>query len=137
MDGSKAGSKGANATGAQEVVALRRRREPRDVDRPPPDLRVVEVAIGGVELLIASYPVERMDLERDTPLTRSEAEVAELAIHGKSNAEIAAARRTSVRTVANQMASILRKLGVGSRRELAVHHVRGTLSSRAPDARGR
>jgi DNA-binding NarL/FixJ family response regulator len=37
---------------------------------------------------------------------------------GASNAEIAAARATSMRTVANQVASIFKKLGVSSRREL-------------------
>lgn len=136
MQGRSAGSSnGATETGAAGEAPLRTRGESCDGDRPPPDLRVVQVEIGGVELLIASYAVERTDLRRDTPLTKSEAEVAELAIRGMRNAEIAAARRTSVRTVANQMASILRKLAIGSRSELAVHHVRGTLSSRA--SRGR
>jgi DNA-binding NarL/FixJ family response regulator len=38
-------------------------------------------------------------------------------IEGLSNSEIATARQTSVRTVANQVASILRKVGVRSRSE--------------------
>lgn len=66
-------------------------------------------------------------MHRDTPLSRAEAEVATLAVRGLSNADIAEARNTSTRTVANQMASILRKLGVCSRRELAVRYVRGDL----------
>jgi DNA-binding CsgD family transcriptional regulator len=51
-------------------------------------------------------------------LTSAELEVARLAAAGRTNAEIARKRRTSVRTVANQMAKILRKLGVGSRADI-------------------
>ena len=40
-------------------------------------------------------------------------------VAGRSNGEIAAARGRSVRTIANQVAAIFRKLGVGSRLELA------------------
>jgi DNA-binding NarL/FixJ family response regulator len=42
----------------------------------------------------------------------------QLVLEGKSNAEIAHARGKSVRTVANRVASIVRKLGIGSRSEL-------------------
>lgn len=48
-------------------------------------------------------------------------EVATLAAAGRSNVDIAQARKSSERTVANPMASILRKLRVRSRVELAVH----------------
>jgi DNA-binding NarL/FixJ family response regulator len=51
-------------------------------------------------------------------LTDVEREIARLAAAGFSNAEIAALRRRSERTVANQMASILRKVGVSSRHQL-------------------
>lgn len=51
-------------------------------------------------------------------LTAAEREVAELAADGKSNAEIAKLRETSVRTVANQMAAILEKLSVHARADL-------------------
>ena len=111
------------------------RHDERD-DEAPADLRASTLEVGGVELLIVSYPIEPNDLFADTALTKAEAEVAELAIEGKSNAEIAAARDTSVRTVANQMASILRKLGVGSRRELAVSYVRGSLRADQAGADG-
>jgi DNA-binding NarL/FixJ family response regulator len=57
------------------------------------------------------------DLTRDV-LTPAEAEVAALALDGLSNADIAARRRSSCRTVANQMSSIFRKLGIASRGEL-------------------
>jgi DNA-binding CsgD family transcriptional regulator len=44
--------------------------------------------------------------------------VAELALQGLSNDDIARARGTSTRTVANQLASAYRKLGIGSRLQL-------------------
>jgi DNA-binding NarL/FixJ family response regulator len=53
-------------------------------------------------------------------LTDAEAEVVRLALAGLGNAEIARRRGTCERTVANQLASIFRKLGVASRSELAV-----------------
>lgn len=115
---------------------MRTRPEDWDEDAAPPDLRASTLEVGGVELLIVSYPVEPSDLFASTGLTKAEAEVAALAIEGKSNAEIAAARDTSVRTVANQMASILRKLGLGSRRELAVSYVRGSLGAGGLEADG-
>ena len=52
-------------------------------------------------------------------LGEAERAVARLAGDGKTNAEIAAARGTSERTVAHQLTSIFKKLGVGSRGELA------------------
>ena len=51
-------------------------------------------------------------------LTRSEREVLAELLHGASNGEIAARRNRSRRTVANQVASVLAKLGVDSRRAL-------------------
>jgi DNA-binding NarL/FixJ family response regulator len=55
----------------------------------------------------------------DTRLTEAECDVARLAAEGWRNEEIAAKRGTSERTVANQMASILMKLNLGSRIALA------------------
>jgi DNA-binding CsgD family transcriptional regulator len=52
------------------------------------------------------------------PLSQAEAGVAALLLEGKSNADIARARGTSVHTVANQVANIFKKLGVASRSEL-------------------
>ena len=52
-------------------------------------------------------------------LSNAEREVAELAIQGFGNADIARLRQTSVHTVANQMGSIFRKLEVASRCHLA------------------
>lgn len=52
-------------------------------------------------------------------LTRSERDVAWRAAQGESARQIAAARRTSKRTVDHQLASIFRKLGIASRSELS------------------
>lgn len=62
----------------------------------------------------------------DQPCTLSPAErtVARLLIAGASNADIARTRGSAIRTVANQVQSIFRKLEVRSRTELAAHIVR-------------
>jgi DNA-binding CsgD family transcriptional regulator len=54
----------------------------------------------------------------DTTLTAAERDILELIRHGLSNVEIASRRRRSVRTIANQVASLLRKTGSPSRRAL-------------------
>jgi DNA-binding CsgD family transcriptional regulator len=61
--------------------------------------------------------------DRETmSLTAAERAVAALIARGKSNEAIAKIRGTSTRTVANQVASLLRKLGLPSR-----HHLGSTL----------
>jgi DNA-binding NarL/FixJ family response regulator len=74
-------------------------------------------SLGGVEFTVVSEPAEAPDAL--TKLTGAEREVALAALRGLSNEEIARARGTSKRTVANQLAALYRKLGVGSRAELA------------------
>lgn len=66
----------------------------------------------GVALL--SYTPTRRSL-----LTEAEAEVALAVARGLSNAAIARERGAAVRTVANQVAAIMKKLDVSSRVELA------------------
>jgi len=56
-------------------------------------------------------------------LSTSERAVAALVLRGASNAQIASTRATSSRTIANQVASIYRKLGVRSRGEFAARFV--------------
>jgi DNA-binding NarL/FixJ family response regulator len=51
-------------------------------------------------------------------LTKAERDVLSRIVAGASNEEIARARRSSVRTVANQVASLLRKLEARSRYDL-------------------
>lgn len=60
-----------------------------------------------------------LDPTAGSVLTPAEHAVAALAILGHDNAEIARLRGTSIRTVANLLARTFRKLGVGSRGELA------------------
>jgi DNA-binding NarL/FixJ family response regulator len=81
------------------------------------DVRSVRVA--SRVFLVVRRPLERR-LGFAGLLTDAENGVAELATAGLSNLEIARLRNTSVRTVANQMASIFRKLRIGSRRALSI-----------------
>jgi DNA-binding NarL/FixJ family response regulator len=59
------------------------------------------------------------------PLSSTEADVAHEILFGLSNAEIAEKRGTAVRTIANQVASIYRKLRVRSRLELSLYALAG------------
>jgi DNA-binding CsgD family transcriptional regulator len=84
---------------------------------PPAGLQLTWLSLDGEWLAVLSYPLrQRAPL---VGLTRTERDVVDHVIAGRSNAEIARHRGTSARTVANQVAVIFRKLGVGSRRELA------------------
>jgi DNA-binding NarL/FixJ family response regulator len=78
--------------------------------------RTVPVQFGAAELvaLIADPP----DSEVLSALTAAERAVVHEVITGATNEQIAARRRVRARTIANQLASAYRKLGVGSRREL-------------------
>lgn len=67
------------------------------------------------ELVIVSAPLGGAP----APLAKAELEVARLAAFGRTNAEIAAERDCSVHTVANQIASAMKKLGAASRVALA------------------
>jgi DNA-binding CsgD family transcriptional regulator len=83
----------------------------------PDGLSVARLRIGDGELAVLSFPGSGPRLL--VALSVAERDVALMIVDGKSNAEIAASRRTSVRTVANQVASVFRKCGVCSRAELA------------------
>ena len=81
------------------------------------DVRTAEFRVGGETFVLLSVPLRS---ERGVaPLTAAEREIAAMVVDGMSNAEIASARGKSVRTIANQVASAFRKLGVGSRVELS------------------
>ena len=82
----------------------------------PKNLRV-EYSGDGQTVAILSFDVD--DTDKTGELTSAERDVALLALAGKSNNEIAEARHCSVRTVANQLQSVFRKLGIRSRAELA------------------
>ncbi len=73
----------------------------------------IDVGGDSFALLECPEPCDRETLDRE--LTPAQAEVAHLMAAGHSNAEIARRRGTSPRTVANQAASVFRRLGVASR----------------------
>lgn len=77
--------------------------------------RVRRFRLRGEEFVVVSFP---LDLAAETPLTAAEREVAALAARGMSNREIAKARKASENTIANQLKSIFKKLGVRSRMDL-------------------
>ena len=81
--------------------------------------------VGSVELCWVVLPVEARGLDPRS-LTSAERQVVIGVLNGRSNAAIAAARHTSSRTVANQLAAIYRKLGVSSRWELVVRQSAGS-----------
>jgi DNA-binding NarL/FixJ family response regulator len=72
-----------------------------------------------VELDGETYLVVEWTPPATASLTNAERAVAKLVARGATNDEIARARKTSLRTVANQIASIMRKLGVASRVAIA------------------
>jgi DNA-binding CsgD family transcriptional regulator len=83
---------------------------------PPEGLRVATLCLDdGEAWALFDWPVVPPSLPG---LSAAEASVAALALEGRSNAEIARARGSAERTVANQLAAAYRKLGIGSRLEL-------------------
>ncbi|MGH7437311.1 MAG: helix-turn-helix domain-containing protein [Polyangiaceae bacterium] len=88
-----------------------------DDDDPILTPRIVTFNVDDAVLAVVTVPlVEGTPLGKLTPVERH---VASLAARGLTNAGIGEQRGKSERTIANQMASILRKLKVGSRYELA------------------
>jgi DNA-binding CsgD family transcriptional regulator len=114
----------------RQVVALAARGQANKVIASDLGLRVSTVSVyllkaarklgvRGRVALISAYLVEN-EAEPRLPaaLSPSERAVTVLVLQGASNAQIAALRGTSARTVANQIAGIFRKLRVNSRGEL-------------------
>jgi DNA-binding CsgD family transcriptional regulator len=86
---------------------------------PPPDLDIEIVELDGEMLALFSWsPRVAGRRTGGVPLTRAEQEVLDGICAGRSNAAIAKARGTAVRTVANQIAALFRKFHVRSRHEL-------------------
>ena len=86
----------------------------RVVAAPPEDLDAHVLRGGDEELVVLSFtPTGR------SALTDAELRVAIGLAAGRSNAEIAGRLGVSVRTVANHVASVLRKLGASSRNQVA------------------
>jgi DNA-binding NarL/FixJ family response regulator len=85
--------------------------------RKPQGLRLEEPH--GTGVLVLSFPVPCATFGE--LLTDTEAAIARDILSGLSNAAIARKRGTAVRTIANQVASIFRKLQVRSRLELSLY----------------
>ncbi|HKY63372.1 MAG TPA: helix-turn-helix transcriptional regulator [bacterium] len=84
---------------------------------PPQDLNAYVVRLGKKSYVLLRY--SGVPEEGPVRLTPAERRVALALLQGLSNREIGDLRGSSPRTVANQIASIYRKMGVRSRAELA------------------
>jgi DNA-binding CsgD family transcriptional regulator len=109
---------------AEGTVAAYLREARRKLDAPLRELptasaRVEWTEVGDVELaaIVTDVHATREELLRS--LTPTERAVVARVLDGLATRAIATSRGTSERTIANQLASAYRKLGVGSRRELA------------------
>jgi DNA-binding CsgD family transcriptional regulator len=78
-------------------------------------IRSAKFAVDSEQYVVISYPSVPLSAE----LSPAERAVVELLLSGASYQRIADVRRRSVRTVAKQIASAFKKLGVSSRAELA------------------
>jgi DNA-binding NarL/FixJ family response regulator len=96
-------------------------RKPHGKGDPASGVRVFDLELGGEVLKVLSMPA-RVDLP--DVLSEGERDVVLGVLEGLTNAEIAERRGTAPRTVANQLASIFRKLGVTSRGDLTARVVR-------------
>jgi DNA-binding CsgD family transcriptional regulator len=84
----------------------------------PDGLKVFPFEIAGDDYAVLSLPTSQgRPLANLSP---AEMDVVERVLEGRSNAEIARARGTALRTVANQVANVFRKVGARSRVELAI-----------------
>lgn len=104
---------------AQKVGARTRPALAARLFGPPaaPTTEAAPLRVAGEELHVVAWPQPPASPAL-AALSASEREVALAVARGLSNEAIAAARGASVRTVVNQLASVYRKLGVGSRVEL-------------------
>ena len=115
----------------------RRRRSLRASFAAPPPPRGLEArrfGSGDADIALLWFPLLQ-GLATAERMTEAEHHVVDAVLGGKSNADIARERGTSARTVANQVASVFRKLGVHSRGELTALAplLCGRLATRADD----
>lgn len=80
--------------------------------------RLAEISIAGETLLVGDFPL--INVRCVDGLTEAERSVLACLLAGSTNSDIARRRKTSDRTIANQIQSIFHKLGVSYRSELAV-----------------
>jgi DNA-binding NarL/FixJ family response regulator len=81
----------------------------------PDGLECGHFELGGEEFMVLSFPEARPDT---SSLTRAEEDILGEVLRGFTNREIALRRRRSLRTIANQVAAVLRKMGGNSRYDL-------------------
>lgn len=98
---------------------------------PPPQLEAYEFELGERRFVLFEWAPEQPARPLPVALTPALSAVLRLLLQGKSTKEIARARNSSERTVANQIAAVFRKFGVHSRCELAAHFAN---VAEAPDA---
>ena len=87
----------------------------------PADLSATEIDVDGETFVLFEWSSAPLFLDG---LTKAERDVVTGILRGESNGAIAKRRGTHVRTVANQVAGIFRKLGAGSRAELVARLTR-------------
>jgi DNA-binding NarL/FixJ family response regulator len=116
--------KRATGASAGEEIMGGRQRKHRSVPIPE-GLEGIRLDPPLEEFAVLWWPLEPPPALAKLP--PGEAAVARLAASGFSNKEIALARKRSERTIANQLASIYRKLGVGSRANLTAYLARVAL----------
>jgi DNA-binding CsgD family transcriptional regulator len=78
--------------------------------------RLSQLEVAGLPFWVNS--VRRPDAELSALLSPAEYTVTRLFVEGKTHSEIARLRRTSTRTVANQLAAVFHRLGVSGRLRL-------------------
>jgi len=110
-----------------QVAQLRQLNNAPNADAPPLLLAATRFRWGEHDYAVLSFPIGTPFME--TRLTNAERQVVTDVIRGLSNRAIAAQRRRSPRTVANQVASAYSKLGLGSRAELVAYFIGGPAHS--------
>jgi DNA-binding NarL/FixJ family response regulator len=85
---------------------------------PPAQFDLGRFECDGYEYAVLTFSIAKSVALEELGVTEAECAVAFLVLEGLSNVEISRRRGTSTRTVANQLASIYRKLGIGCRIEL-------------------
>ena len=107
------------------------RRRPRKPPQPsaPSDFRAAELRSDERSFIVMSYPLPAWEMP--DVLTAAEKEVLRALLAGATARELAGQRGVSPRTIANQIASVFKKLGAQSRLELAAR-----LARASPRARG-
>ena len=91
---------------------------PKIVHEPRAGTRTTHLG-DGLVLISVSENEAALEARLAEALTAAERAVVELAARGLSNSEIARTRGRSARSVANQLATIYRELGISGRRELS------------------